>query len=369
MIKRFLVILLCLMLAACECQPDAEQLHQTLEQKLADTFGPDLFKIVQVTRRGSAVDSTAPPDETRRVVYYDVTLELRRDIELGAWDQPGAAALVTLMGAGPRSITGVKSNGNQAGDRIVAHASAIYRNVNDKWERVAPASYTAAEAPALDSDAKKPVTERLLSALDTITNSIPYSASSTAQRVVQQELERSVTRINGRLARLQNGYPLAGGPDKGEYLVFAQALASVARNQQVRVIPLITSGSTENIDLLRNGDAIIGLAQADIALMAYQGKGPFEGYGPFSELRTLGSLYPELAHVVVRQDRSIQRIEDLRGKKISLGPPLGPAAEPPWNKFLPPTACVPTKIIKLSIRLSRPPYSNSTAAKSTRQRR
>lgn len=68
MVKRFLIILLCFMLAACERQPDAEQLHQTLEQKLADTFGPDLFKIVQLTRRGSAVDSTAPPDETRRVV-------------------------------------------------------------------------------------------------------------------------------------------------------------------------------------------------------------------------------------------------------------------------------------------------------------
>ena len=52
------------------------------------------------------------------MVYYDLRLEVTRDIALGAWDQPGAAALVTLLGAGPRSISGVKSSGNQAGDRI-----------------------------------------------------------------------------------------------------------------------------------------------------------------------------------------------------------------------------------------------------------
>ena len=129
---------------------------------------------------------------------------------------------------------------------------------------------------------------------------------------------------------------------------------------------MITSGSTENIDLLRNGDAIIGLAQADIALMVYHGKGPLEEYGPFSELHTLGSLYPELAHVVVRQDRSIQRIEDLMGKKISLAPWVR------WPNHHGTNSCRPRLarlIIKLSIRLSRPPYSNSTAAKLTRQRK
>ena len=65
------------------------------------------------------------------------------------------------------------------------------------------------------------MTQRLLDTLDQITHSVAYSASSTAQHVVQQELERSVARINGRLARMQQGYPLAGGPDRGEYVTLS----------------------------------------------------------------------------------------------------------------------------------------------------
>ncbi|AGF49292.1 TAXI family TRAP transporter solute-binding subunit [Candidatus Kinetoplastidibacterium galati] len=319
-IKKMLVIFMCVMLSACERQPDSEKLRLALEKRLNNTFGSGSFNIISLKRLGSAIDSTSPSNEERRVVYYDVILEATKNIELGSWDHPGAAALVTLIGAGPRSIVGVKSHGNDAGDRITAHASAIYRKNNGSWERVAPAGYTAEDGLFLENGIQKPATERLLSTLNTITTSIPYTSSKTAQKVVQQELERSVTRINGRLARLQDGYPFAAGPGKGEYLVFAHSLADIAKKQHVKMIPLITSGSTENIDLLRNGNATIALAPADIALMAYNGKGPFEGHGPFTELRTLGSLYPELAHIVVRNDSLIKNLKDLKGKKISLGP-------------------------------------------------
>ena len=223
-------------------RPDADALRADVERGLTATYGADQFKIADLKRRGSAADSTAPASETRRVVYYDVELRLDRDITLGAWDKPGAASLVTLLGAGPRSISGVKSSGNQAGDRIVAHASAIYRKDGDAWTLVTPAGFKAAEAPTLDSGTPPTVTRQLLDTLDQITHSVAYSASSTAQHVVQQELERSVSRINGRLSRLQHGYPLAGGPDRGEYVAFARALAGASRSQQIRITPLITGG-------------------------------------------------------------------------------------------------------------------------------
>jgi TRAP transporter TAXI family solute receptor len=214
----------------------------------------------------------------------------------------------------------VKSGGNQAGDRIVAHASAIYRQEGDAWKLVTPAGFKAAEAPNLDTGAPPPVTRQLLDTLDQITHSVAYSASSTAQHVVQQELERSVARINGRLSRLQQGYPLAGGPDRGEYVAFARALSDVARAQQIRVSPLITGGGAENIALLRSGDAVVGLAQADTARLAYDGKGPFASQGPFTNLRALGSLYPELVHIVVRDDAGLRGVRDLKGKTVALGP-------------------------------------------------
>lgn len=320
MFKKLLMVLLCAMLAACGRAPDVDALRADVTRSLEATYGQDLFRITDLRRMGSATDSTAPAGETRRVVYYDVDLELTRDLSLGAWDQPGAASLVTLLGAGPRSISGVKSGGNKAGDRIIAHASAIYREEGGTWKLVTPAGFKAAEAPSLDTGAPPPVTRQLLDTLDQITHSVTYSASSTAQHVVQQELERSVARINGRLSRLQQGYPLAGGPDRGEYLAFARALSDVARKRQIRVSPLITGGGADNIALLRSGDAVVGLAQADTARLAYEGEGPFAGQGPFPGLRALGSLYPELVHIVVRDDPALRGVRDLKGKTIALGP-------------------------------------------------
>lgn len=320
MFKRLILVLLCLTLAACGRAPDADALRGDVERSLNAAYGEGLFRIAELKRMGSAVDNGAPAGETRRVVYYDVALDLARDVSLGAWDQPGAASLVTLLGAGPRSISGVKSGGNQAGDRIVAHASAIYRQDGQDWKLVTPAGFKAAQAPSLDTGAPPPVTRQLLDSLDQITHSVAYTGSSTAQHVVQQELERSVARINGRLARMQQGYPLAGGPDRGEYVAFARALRDVARSRQVRVAPLITGGGAENIALLRSGGAVVGLAQADTARLAYDGKGPFAAQGPFTGLRALGSLYPELVHIVVRDDASVRGVRDLKGKTVALGP-------------------------------------------------
>lgn len=320
MLKRLLLLALCLLLAACGRPPDADVLRADIEKNLSATYGDGLFRIKELKRMGSAADHSAPPGEHRRIVYYNVELELLRDVSLGAWDQPGAASLVSLLGAGPRSINGVKTSGNQAGDKIIAHASSIYRERDGHWEMVTPAGFKPPEASNLDTGAPRPVVRQLMETLDAITHSVTYSASSTAQHVVQQELERSLARINGRLSRLQQGYPLAGGPERGEYLAFTQALASLARSKQIRVMPLMTSGSAENIALLRSGDAMVALAQADTARMAYQGLGPFAEQGPFTGLRALGSLYPELVHIVVRDDKTLRSVSDLKGKRIALGP-------------------------------------------------
>lgn len=316
--KGLFILVTALMLTACDRAPDGAQLRNDMEQSLADTFGRDTFEIVRLVRRGTAMDSTAPGGENRRVVYYDVSLRLKKDMELGAWNQPGAAALVNLLGAGPRSIRGIKSGGNMAGDLITAHASAIYRKEGNTWQFVAPVGFSA-EAPVLDLETQDSVIDRLRDTLDEMSNSLPYSESNTARKVVDEELERFLARVHGRLARLQKGSALASGPEKGEYLTFAQALASIASNRQLRIIPLVTEGGLENISMLRAGEVVLGLAQADVALQAYQGKGAFEPDGPFSELRALGSLYPELMHVIVRQDSAIGHIRDLQGKRISLG--------------------------------------------------
>lgn len=319
--RLFFLGLVLAVLAACGGQPEADQLRSDVDQQLAQVYGQDAFEIVELNRLGSAVDSSAPAGETRRVVYYDIELKARKDIELGGWDQPSVASMVTVLGAGPQSITGVLSGGNRAGDIFQAHASAIYRQDDQgRWQLVAPAGVTPSRAPSFETGAPPPVAQRLLKTLDDITSSVARDGSSTAQRIVQQELQRSVARINGRLTRMQQGYPFAAGADGGEYLAFARALAAVDRNDPFRLVPLVTSGGRENIDLLRQGDAVLAIAQADTARMAYEGQGPFTAQGAFPALRALGSLYPELVHIIVPAESDIESVGQLRGKRIALGP-------------------------------------------------
>lgn len=80
-----------------------------------------------------------------------------------------------------------------------------------------------------------------------------------------------------------------------------------------------TSGSVENIALLRKNGVEAAMAQADLVWAAYSGIGPFAGQAPFEGLRSMGVLYPEAIQIVVRADSNIRRIPDLRSRAVSVG--------------------------------------------------
>ena len=78
-------------------------------------------------------------------------------------------------------------------------------------------------------------------------------------------------------------------------------------------------GSVENVRLIAQGAVESGLSQADIAYMAFHGLGRFRGGAPYDGLRFIATLYPELVQLVVRKYSGIYALEDLRGKRVSLG--------------------------------------------------
>ena len=82
-----------------------------------------------------------------------------------------------------------------------------------------------------------------------------------------------------------------------------------------------TQGSIENVDLLVSGGVESGFVQADVAFQAFSGKGRFAKTGPVPQLRAIANLYPESLHVVVRRDAAIESIADLKGRRVSVGPP------------------------------------------------
>lgn len=310
---------LLLLLAGCGRGPQIDQIQAELTKQLADAFEPATFEIVSVAGRGSSSDSTSPPGEQRRVVYYDAELRLKRNVDFGGWNTPGVASLVTVLGAGPKGIKGAKAGGNQAGDSIFAHGSAIYRRDGDAWRAVVTAGFAPPVAPSLDSPSPPSTSDRLLAALQTSVQAGPLGTSPAAQAIVERELALAVASIQAQLVRLSQGYPVAAGSEGGQYVHLIQALQTT-KPMGLTFQALVTEGSVENLNLLRQDKVALALAQSDIAAEALAGAGPFAAQGPFTTLRALGSLYPEPLHVIVRADSPFRTVRDLLNKRISVGP-------------------------------------------------
>jgi uncharacterized protein len=109
-------------------------------------------------------------------------------------------------------------------------------------------------------------------------------------------------------------YPLGGGLANvlSKYLPGYQATAEV------------TGGSVDNLKLIGSGQSEIGFSMADAALDAFKGQDKFRGNKV--ALRTLAVLYPNRMHVVTVEGTGIEKLSDLKGKRVSTGSP-GSATE------------------------------------------
>jgi TRAP transporter TAXI family solute receptor len=315
---RMLAIGLFALLAACSRGPEQQTLEDDLRQRLEQAFPADSLSLVALHRRGSADDAHDGPDEDRLLVYFDAELRLERDLDFGSWDSPGVASLISALGAGPRGLIGIQSGGNRQGDLIRAHGSLIYQQHDSTWQAVAAQGFSAPRAPQASTTSTP--REALVLAIGTALNLSPGGTGSTERKVINEELEHSLVNIQGRLGRLQHGYPLAGGPEAGQYSSFAQAMGQALREQGLNILPLTTEGGLENLRLLRAGDVALALSQSDMAHLAASGSGPFVEDGPAPDLRALASLYPEPVHVLVRADSDLHSVAALHGKRVSLGP-------------------------------------------------
>ena len=109
-------------------------------------------------------------------------------------------------------------------------------------------------------------------------------------------------------------YPLGGG--------FANILSQTLSGYQVT--SEVTGGSIDNLKLVGSDRADIAFSMVDVAWDAYSGKDKFKD-GKLA-VRTLAVLYPNRTHVVTVDGTGIESMQDLKGKRISLGSP-GSASE------------------------------------------
>ncbi|NUW33967.1 TAXI family TRAP transporter solute-binding subunit [Nonomuraea sp. SMC257] len=117
-----------------------------------------------------------------------------------------------------------------------------------------------------------------------------------------------------------NRLSIATGGTTGVYYVYGGGLAKQLSSgiADTQATASVTSASVENIKLLATGKADIGFAQSDTAADAVNGTGTFTGKQP---IKAIARIYDNYAHVVVAPGVKAEKVADLKGRRVSLGPP------------------------------------------------
>ena len=123
-----------------------------------------------------------------------------------------------------------------------------------------------------------------------------------------------------RLELLKKIYSIGTAGISGTYYPVGNSIARVLSSgiKELVVIAEPTAGSIANIGYLKNQQIDLALVQSDVAWMAFNGAENFAD-NRFRELRILTSLYSEVIQIAVRRDSGIEKLADLRGRKISVG--------------------------------------------------
>ena len=103
-------------------------------------------------------------------------------------------------------------------------------------------------------------------------------------------------------------YPLGGGMANiiSKHIPYTEATAEV------------TTASVDNCRLVGAGKAELALIMADTGWDAYKGMAQFKEKVP---LRTIAVLYPNNMHIVTAESKGIEKVTDLKGKRVSTGAP------------------------------------------------
>src|ERR1700748_1254644 len=130
----------------------------------------------------------------------------------------------------------------------------------------------------------------------------------------------------GALAQQQTTIAIATGGTGGVYYPLGGGVANIL----TKYVPgyaataRVTGGSVDNLKLIGSKQSEVAMVMVDAALDALKGEDKFKG-NPV-QVRTLMVLYPNRMHVVSIEGKGIEKMADLKGKRVSTGSP-GSATE------------------------------------------
>ncbi|RXT04323.1 TAXI family TRAP transporter solute-binding subunit [Ammoniphilus sp. CFH 90114] len=105
-------------------------------------------------------------------------------------------------------------------------------------------------------------------------------------------------------------YPLGGG--MAQIFTDKAGIPSSAQS---------TGASVENMRLIKDSQVDLAFTQGDIADYASNGTVMFKEGGAINNINAIASLYNETVQIIVAKDSAIQTVDDLKGKRVSVGAP------------------------------------------------
>jgi TRAP transporter TAXI family solute receptor len=115
---------------------------------------------------------------------------------------------------------------------------------------------------------------------------------------------------------------LTGDPS-GVYYPLGTALSAIYGKTlpDAQVTVQATQGSVQNLNLLQAGRGEAAFALADSVGFAWNGAADMGFSSKLDKLRTIAAVYPNYIQIVATKDSGIETLADLKGKRVSVGPP------------------------------------------------
>ncbi len=111
---------------------------------------------------------------------------------------------------------------------------------------------------------------------------------------------------------------IATGGASGPYNVIGTSLAEIYnKTYGVNSKNQTTGASVENLNLLKQNKVEMAFVMSDSLTEALNGTGSFKG--KIDNVQQIAALYPNYVQIVTSKRSGIQKIEDLKGKRIAVG--------------------------------------------------
>jgi len=144
--------------------------------------------------------------------------------------------------------------------------------------------------------------------------------SFTIALIVAMTFFLSLTLVNPCLAKTQF-VSIGTGGTGGVYYPYGGGVAEIWTKhvKDVKAVAEVTGASVENTKLCHKGETLFGEIMSDVAFQAYNGVDKFEGKP--QKIRGMFVMYPNFFHAVALKKLGLKSLENIKGKKVSVGAP------------------------------------------------